>query len=134
MPGKFGVVFMASFSFQAGYIGGEITAVTLARVIIGAVVNNRSARVLPRLAFVVPMKAKLGQCRSDGNGLLAVKLNPNPFADDFGGGKEIRGFAAKQSQQLFSVQGTIRKTAFQIDFWLCCQCQIVRDGSEPLSF
>ena len=40
------------------------------------------ARVLPNLPPPVPMKAKLRQLRRHLARLLALKLNPNPFADN----------------------------------------------------
>jgi hypothetical protein len=40
------------------------------------------ARVLPDLAFPVPMKAKLREFGGHGGRLFLGKLNPNPFADN----------------------------------------------------
>jgi hypothetical protein len=57
-------------------VGGEVTAVTLAWVIRRPFVGNRAARVLPRLAGVVPMKAKLGQNARNARRLFVGKLNP----------------------------------------------------------
>jgi hypothetical protein len=37
-------------------------------------------------------------------GLFVRKLNPNPFADNFGNLKKVWGFVAEQRQQLFGVQ------------------------------
>jgi tryptophan synthase alpha subunit len=41
------------------FITFRVAAVTLARVVVRPLVGNRAARMLPRLAGVVPMKAKL---------------------------------------------------------------------------
>src|ERR1700761_7429724 len=46
--------------------------------------TDRPARVLPRLAGVVPVKAKLRQRAGNRGRLLIGKLNPNPFAPIFG--------------------------------------------------
>jgi hypothetical protein len=40
-------------------VGGEIAAVTLAQILVRPLFSNRAARMLPRLAAVVPMEAKL---------------------------------------------------------------------------
>jgi len=51
-------VFMAMLLSSGFHVGGKIAAVYLARVNGGGLVTKQAARVLPRLAFVVPMKAK----------------------------------------------------------------------------
>ena len=69
-----------------------MAAVFLAGVNGGALVSNHAARVLPRLAGVVPMETKLGQNAGDFGRLLLLELNPNPFANHFGQFKKARGF------------------------------------------
>jgi hypothetical protein len=87
------------FSGLGGFlVGGEIATVFPAGVKRRGLVTKRPARVLPRLAFVVPMKAKLGQNSGDGGGLFLGKLNPNPFADNLRQFKKLRGFPAEQGQ------------------------------------
>ena len=81
-----------------------MAAVFLAGVNGGAFVVIRAARVLPRLAGVVPMEAKLGQKAGDFGRLLPFKLNPNPFANHFGQFKEARGFRAQQREQFVCIQ------------------------------
>ncbi len=72
-----------------GFSGGVAVAVTLARIVSCPMVTIDPARVLPRLAGAVPMEAKLGENASHFGGLLARKLNPDPFADDLGSLKEL---------------------------------------------
>jgi hypothetical protein len=52
--------------------------------------------MLPKLAAAVPTKPKLGQCGGDVARRLLVKLNPNPFANDFGQFPKPWGFVIKQ--------------------------------------
>ena len=58
LAGIVDVVFMAMLLSSGFLVGGEIAAVFLARVKRRGLVTKQAARVLPRLAFVVPMKAK----------------------------------------------------------------------------
>ena len=81
-----------------------MAAVFLAGVNGGAFVAIRAARVLPRLAGVVPLETELRQNAGDFGRLLPVKLNPNPFANHFGQFKEARDFRAQQREQLVRVQ------------------------------
>ena len=81
-----------------------MAAVFLAGVNAGALFAIRAARVLPRLAAVVPMEPQFRQNAGDFGRLLPVKLNPNPFANHFGQFKEARGFRAQQREQLVRVQ------------------------------
>jgi hypothetical protein len=71
--------------------------------------------VLPDLAAVVPMEAKLRQNRGDFAGLLSLKLNPNPFANDFGEISKIRGFLPNQVQQGFHRQCPVLISASEIN-------------------
>jgi len=115
--GKGGGVVHGVFLRSGGLtLGGKIAAVTLAGVIVGAFGGNRAARVLPCLAGVVPVKAQFGQLLADVGGGNLGKLNPNPFADDFGKGKAMRGFAAEQGNQAFGGQGAIDIPAGEVDF------------------
>ena len=68
----------------------EITTITLARIVGGALVLIRSARMLPRLPGVVPMETELGQNPRDSRWLFVSELNPDPFSNHFGHFKEAR--------------------------------------------
>jgi len=59
-----------------------------------------SARVLPNLPPPVPMKAKLRQLRRHVARLLALKLNPNPLADNLAQFPKARRFVVEQIQNL----------------------------------
>lgn len=100
-----------------------MAAVFLAGVNAGALLTIRAARVLPRLAGVVPMETKLGQNAGDFGRLLPVKLNPNPLANHFGQFKEARGFRAQQRKQLVRIQRPIRGAFPEINLrsFLCAQ-------------
>ena len=58
--------------------------------------DKLAARVLPELAFAVPMETKLGQRGGDVARGLVVKLNPNPLANYLGQFPKARGFIVKQ--------------------------------------
>jgi hypothetical protein len=60
--------------------------------------------MLPRLAVVVPMEAKLRQNTRDAGWLLFRELNPAPLADDFDKREELRGFAFEQFQQMLRIE------------------------------
>ena len=57
-----------------------------------------AARVLPDVAFPVPMETKLRKCGGNLPGLPVVKLNPNPFANHFGQFPKAGGFVIEQIQ------------------------------------
>jgi len=63
-------------------IGGKVGTVSAAGVEIDGI-RDLAARVLPQLAAVVPMEAKLGQFSGNLAWLLAVELNPNPLPNYF---------------------------------------------------
>jgi len=69
----------------------------LARVLTGGG-HKLPARVLPKLAFAVPMETKLRQGGGDVARRLLVKLNPNPFANYLGQFPKARGFVIEQVQ------------------------------------
>jgi len=75
---------------DADNVSGEVATITPAWVIGGSFLNNGATGMLPRLPGVVPMEAKLGQSASHSRWLLLLKLNPNPFANNFGQFKETR--------------------------------------------
>ena len=72
--------------------------------------------MLPRLAGVIPMEAKLSQNHRDFGRLLVRELNPNPTANHFRPLKEFRSLAAEQRQQVFSFQSAIRAAQCQVNF------------------
>jgi hypothetical protein len=59
-----------------------------------------SARVLPNLPSLVPMKAKLRQLRRHIARLLVVKLNPNPLADNLAQFPKARGLVVEHFNDL----------------------------------
>ena len=61
-----------------------MAAVFLAGVNAGALLTIGAARVLPKLALVVPVETKLGESGRDGRRLAVGELNPNPRADNLG--------------------------------------------------
>ena len=76
---------------------------------------ERPEGVLPSLAGVVPMKAKLGKRGSDFTGLLVGELNPDPTADNLGHVEESGRFIAKQGKQLLGGQCPVRLTSCEVD-------------------
>jgi len=62
---------MAAAVSNGFHVGGEVTGILLAGVVLGAF-GDCPARVLPSLAFVVPMETKLRKCRGDFGGCLSV--------------------------------------------------------------
>ena len=70
----------------------------LARVLTGAG-NKLPARVLPELAFAVPVETKLGQRGGDVAWRLLVKLNPNPLADNLAQFPKARSLVIEQVQK-----------------------------------
>jgi hypothetical protein len=99
-------------------VGRKERTVPAARVIIRPV-HNLPARVLPNLAAVVPMKAKLREFGGDLRWLLAFKLNPNPLANDFGQFPKARGFLLEQRQQAVSRQTAISTPFNQVNLRQC---------------
>jgi len=71
--------------------------------------------MLPRLACVIPMEAKLGQNHRDFGRLLVRELNPNPTANHFRPFKEFRSLAAEQRQQAFRFQSAVSAACLQVN-------------------
>jgi hypothetical protein len=123
------VAFLAA---QSGFSGGEVAAIFSARVKIHAAVAVQAAGMLPCLAYLVPMKAKLGQNAGDCCRLLFGKRNPDPFADNLGELKKLRRLALKQGKQLRRVEGTIHFAANEINLYpinLFAVCRAERFGT-----
>jgi len=95
-------------------VGGKIAAIFAARVLVAGR-RNRAARMLPNLSPVVPMETVLGQSRGDLVRLFAVKLNPNPPANDFGQFPKFRCFPANQIQQGLRRQSPVLMPAGEIN-------------------
>src|SRR5579862_7647030 len=96
--------------------GWKVAAVFHARVIIRPVVGNRAARMLPRLAVVVPMKTKFGQSSSDLARLLLREGNPNPLPNHFRQLVKLGCFLLQQLQQRHRFQLPIRAAQRQVNF------------------
>jgi hypothetical protein len=62
--------------------GGGVAAVTFAGVIVGGLVAEDAARVLPKLAVLIPMESDLRQHGCNLAGLFLRELNPNPISDN----------------------------------------------------
>lgn len=88
-------------------VGGMAAAVLGAGVIGDSVHGDGAARVLPKLPPVVPMEAKLGECRGDLGGLLVGERDPDPFADNLGQFVEAGSLGAEQGQQVRRAQGAV---------------------------
>src|SRR5689334_4184719 len=76
---------------------------------------EHAARVLPRLAAAVPMKAKL---RKLGGDLLLLRLgerDPNPLAHDFGQLEGVLQTAMQEIQDLLSRKQAVRLPLTVID-------------------
>ena len=86
----------------------------LARVLTGGG-HKLSARVLPKLAFAVPMETKLRQGGGDVAGRLLVKLNPNPFAHYLGQFPKARGFIIKKVANFCGRESAIVKSLPKIN-------------------
>src|SRR5215469_7413575 len=63
--------------------------------------------MLPTLAGVVPVEAKLRQLLANLGGGNLAKLNPNPLANNLGNVKKARRFLPQQSQQIFCFQCSV---------------------------
>ena len=73
------------------------------------------ARVLPKLAFAVPMETKLRQGGGDVARRLLVKLNPNPLAHYLGQFPKAGGFIIKQVANSCRLQSAIVKSLPKIN-------------------
>ena len=78
---------------------------------------ERTARVLPDLPLVVPVKPKLGENRCHLTRLPVVELHPNPFADDFGDVEKAGRFLLQQCNNTLGAQLAIRAATREIDRW-----------------
>ena len=85
---------------------------------------KRSKRRLPvpqheflfaKLAFAIPMEAKLRQLRRHVAGLLALKLNPNPFADNLAQFPKAGCFMVKQVNDLRCGKSPVLKSESEIN-------------------
>src|SRR5665213_3484299 len=77
----------------------EIGVIFLARVLTGGG-HKLPARVLPDVAFPVPMETKLRKCGGNLRGLPVVKLNPNPLADNLAQFPKARGLVVEHVNNL----------------------------------
>jgi len=68
--------------------------------VLNAAGDKLPARVLPDVAFPVPMETKLRKCGGNLPGLPVVKLNPNPLANHFGQFPKARGLVVEHVQNL----------------------------------
>ena len=83
--------------------------------VLDTVQAERAARVLPRLAFAVPMEAKLRQNLPQLRRGRLAELNPNPFADNLCKIKQagIAGF--QKFQNFWSGQGAVFLPRFRVN-------------------
>ena len=113
-------------------VGGMASAI-LGAGVSGGALGESAAGVLPRLASVVPMEAKLREGRGDFAGLLLGELNPDPLADYFGQLVEARCLGAEQREQLVGGQLAVglpsgevytreRGTLWRL-LWCRCRCR-----------
>ena len=78
-------------------IGRKIRTVFPAWVKVGRK-GDLSARMLPDLAAVVPMEAKLREFSGDLAGLFFLELNPNPIPNHLGNFPKFRGLGLQKLQ------------------------------------
>jgi hypothetical protein len=74
-----------------------------------------AARVLPNLPPPVPMKAKLRQLRRHVARLLALKLNPNPLADNLAQFPKARSLAVEHVNNLRCGKSTVLESESEIN-------------------
>jgi hypothetical protein len=74
-----------------------------------------AARVLPNLPPPVPMESKLRQLRRHVARLLALKLNPNPLADNLAQFPKARRFVIEQVNDLRSGKSPVLETKSKIN-------------------
>jgi hypothetical protein len=68
---------------------------------------------LPNLPPPVPMKAKLRQLRRHDARLLALKLNPNPLADNLAQFPKARSLMVEQVNDLRCRKSPVLKTDYE---------------------
>jgi hypothetical protein len=73
--------------------------------------------MLPELAAIVPMETKLRQFSGDLPWLFAVKLNPNPSANDLGQLPKFRCLPANKIEQGLSWQSPVPMPAGKVNSW-----------------
>jgi hypothetical protein len=100
--------------FPGGLIRWVKGRIHLARVSVAAGAKV-SARVLPNLAFPIPMKAKLRKLGGHGGGLFLRKLNPNPLADNLTQFPKARGLVIKHVQHFVRRKSAIEKSPPEIN-------------------
>ena len=104
------------FIFVSGgvQVGGEVTAVSPARVLVAGS-GNSPAWVLPHLAAVVPMETEFRQSGGDLVRLFAVKLNPYPPSNHFRQFPKLRCLPANKVQKRFRPQCPVPMPAVEIN-------------------
>ena len=95
-------------------VSGEVAGILLAGFV-GAAGGGVSARVLPSLAFAVPMEAELGKIGANGLGGGFGELDPNPFADNFGKLELARHPALEQFQNAVGGQLSVAFALLEIE-------------------
>jgi hypothetical protein len=81
----------------------------------GAAGAELAARVLPSLAFPIPMETKLREGGGNLWRLAVVKLNPNPLAHYLGQFPKARGLVIKHVQEFFRGKSPVLKSEFEIN-------------------
>ena len=125
---------MAGVALHGFRVGGEVGAVTLARVERRPLTADRAAWVLPSLPGIVPVEAKLGKNAGDGRRLLVGELNPNPLPNHFGNLEEAGRIAAEERQQLLGFQSSIRPPEDEINLGSVLSVQLFGSAQEPVFF
>jgi hypothetical protein len=74
-----------------------------------------AARVLPSLAFPIPMETKLRQGGGNLWRLAVVKLNPNPLAHYLRQFPKARGLMVEQVQDLRCGKSPVLESEFEIN-------------------
>jgi len=81
----------------------------------GAAGAKLAARVLPSLAFPIPMETKLREGGGNLRGLAVVKLNPNPLTHYLSQFPKAGCLVIKHVQEFFGGESPILESEFEIN-------------------
>jgi len=105
---------MAGFLSSGFRVCREVGLIFVAGVAVAAGAEL-AARVLPSLAFPIPMETKLRQGGGNLRRLPVVKLNPNPIADYLGPIPKSGGLVVEQVQNLRCGKSPVLESEFEIN-------------------